>query len=61
MAEWAVRELQNAGCTRDISGGYVTEEPKITDFSRGEEMTATAELVGFTAAQETEVRRLISE
>lgn len=50
--EWAAEELRNAGCTRHNWGPrFMTEEPKITDFSRGEEMTATAELDGFTTEQ----------
>jgi hypothetical protein len=50
--QWAAEELRNAGCTRHDRGSqYVTEEPKITDFGRGEEMTAEAELTGFTDDQ----------
>lgn len=50
--EWAAETLKDAGCTRCNRGDqYVTEERKITDFSRGEEMTATATLEGFTTVQ----------
>lgn len=58
-AEWAADELRDAGCTRHNWGPrFVTEEPKITDFSRGEEMTATAVLDGFTDAQ---IQAIISD
>ncbi|MEO3852591.1 hypothetical protein ABGB09_34075 [Streptomyces sp. B8F3] len=51
-ADWVVKELRNAGCTRyNNHDRYVGEQPKITDFSRGEEMTVTADLVGFTQEQ----------
>lgn len=47
--EWAAEELANAGCTRHNWGPrFMAEEPKITDYSRGEEMEAMAELHGFT-------------
>ncbi|MFE4863227.1 hypothetical protein, partial [Streptomyces sp. NPDC056670] len=50
--EWAAEMLSNAGCTRHNRGTqYVTEEPKITDFARGEETTATGEVTGLTPDQ----------
>lgn len=54
--EWAAEELSNAGCTRHNRGPlFATEEPKITDFDRGEEMTATGTLEGFTVEQLDEI------
>ncbi|WP_181785663.1 hypothetical protein [Streptomyces phytophilus] len=51
-ADWAVKELRDAGCTRyGHDGRYVGEESKITDFSRGEEMIVAAEPTGFTPEQ----------
>ena len=50
--EWAVNILRDAGCTRHNWGAdYITEEPKITNVSEGEEMTATATLLNFTSEQ----------
>lgn len=61
VEEWAVEQLQDAGCTRDAgTSRYETEEPKIVDYSRGEEMTATALLKNFTYEQEREIYRRIS-
>ncbi|MGW6602258.1 hypothetical protein [Streptomyces sp. NPDC055036] len=60
VAEWAAQELQNAGCIRDNGRGYSTEERKITDYTRGQEMTATAELIGFTNEQKAEISRHIA-
>lgn len=52
VAQWAVETLTDAGATRHNWGPvYITEEPKITDFGRGEEMTKSAELSGFTDGQ----------
>ncbi|MFJ4902937.1 hypothetical protein [Streptomyces sp. NPDC088727] len=50
--EWAAEMLSNAGCTRHNRGArYVTEEPKITDFARGEETTATGVVTGLNDDQ----------
>ncbi|WP_432040858.1 hypothetical protein [Streptomyces chartreusis] len=60
-AEWTADVLRDAGCTQHNFGDrYVTEEPKITDFRRGEEMTAIAELDGFTGAQARETFEALS-
>lgn len=59
--EWAAEVLTDAGITHHNWGAvYITEEPKITDFGRGEEMTATGELSGFTDNQLVQVCRLMS-
>jgi hypothetical protein len=58
--EWAVEALRNAGCTRDNVTNYITEEPKVTDFSRGEEMTASARLYGFAEDEERAVNYLLT-
>lgn len=61
-AQWAAGELSDAGCTRRSRNvEYCTEEPKITDFSRGEEMTAVATLVGFTDKQLSTVARIVAD
>jgi hypothetical protein len=54
--EWAGEALQCVDCTRHNWGNqFVKEEPTITDYSRGEEMTAIAELMGFTQDELIEV------
>lgn len=54
--EWAAEELSNAGITRHNWGAeFITEEPKITSYATGEQMTATAALSGFTADQMRDV------
>ncbi len=61
VEEWAAEVLTDAETTRHNRGAvYITEEPKITDFRRGEEMTATAELSGFTVDQLVQVCRRMS-
>lgn len=56
--EWAAEELSNAGCTRHNWGPrFMTEEAKITDFARGEEMEAVAEVDGATPEQLAKIIR----
>lgn len=56
--EWAAQELSDAGCTRHNWGPqFMSEEPKITDVGRGEEMEAVAEVGGATPEQLAEIIR----
>ena len=60
VTEWTAGVLRDAGCTRYSHGHeFVTEEAKITDFARGEEMTATAHLTGFTPEEITVITTLL--
>jgi hypothetical protein len=62
VPQWAAETLANAGVTRHNRGAqYVTEEPKVTDSSRGEEMTATGEVLGIAEEDAREIYRLMGE
>ncbi len=62
VQEWAADTLRDAGCTRHSWGPrYITEEPKITDFARGEEVTAMAELSDFTDTQLMSIYRQMTD
>ncbi|MFE6000417.1 hypothetical protein ACFQ6C_26710 [Streptomyces sp. NPDC056454] len=58
--EWAAEMLNDAGCTRHNSGAqYVTKEPKVTDYARGEETTSVGEVTGLNDDQVAELFRLM--